>query len=332
MREKKWIRRLGLVAGLSAYLVVSSVLVVFYGPFEHVRATVVGSILTSRHPQYAEYFLSSSRLRQYQPMSIQTAAHGDQGQAGDFTNVHDDTIDVVPIEDRLYTGKLMIIKDPKRLKVAVTQHLNDVGETVSEMATREDAVAAVNAGGFYDRSGRGTGGIPLGLTVVDGQQVVAPNDSPIIGFTRDGALVIGQYTKAEIQTLGLKEAVSFGPQLVHDGQGMITSGDGGWGRSARTAIGQRADGAVLLAVVQGRGAGGIGATLKDMQDIMLANGAETAANLDGGFSSEMWQEGQLIVPPSNPLGERPVATALIVTKPQSQQESPLASAEGGSGQ
>ncbi|MGZ6550848.1 MAG: phosphodiester glycosidase family protein, partial [Tumebacillaceae bacterium] len=57
-------------------------------------------------------------------------------------------------------------------------------------------------------------------------------------------------------------------------------------------------------------------TLEDLQRILLENGAKEAANLDGGFSSEMWQDGQLIVPPSNPLGERPVATAIIVTGAQ----------------
>ena len=316
MKGKKWLTRTAVTMGVCTYLVVSSVLLVFYGPFEHLRSTVVGSILTSRHPQYAGYFLSQEKLQRYQPMSIEVAAQGqDDHDLMSYQDVSDDNVEVVPIDEKLFTGKLLIVHDPKRVQVEVTHHINDVGELVSDMADRAKAAAAINGGGFYDVAGRGTGGIPIGLTVSHGQQVSAPTQDPIIGFNRDGALVIGKYKPEDIASLGLQEAVSFGPQLVHEGKGMITSGDGGWGRSARTAIGQRRDGAVLMLVVQGRGAGGIGATLKDVEQVMLQHGAYTAANLDGGFSSEMWQDGELIVPPSNPLGERPVATAFVVTKP-----------------
>lgn len=299
-----------IVLGL-IYLVFSSVLIAFYGPFEHVRSTVVGAILTSRHPQYARYLLSADRLQKYEPTSMQTAASGDSVFSS-YKDVNDSSIQVEPIEEKLFTGKLLIVHDPKRIKVEVTHRLNDVGDLVSEMAQRSHAVAAINAGGFYDAAGHGTGGIPLGLTVSHGQQITQPTNDPIVGFNKEGALVIGSYKPEDLPRLGLDESVSFGPQLIHEGKGMITSGDGGWGRSARTAIGQRPDGAVLMLVVQGRGTGGIGATLKDIQQILLQHGAVTACNLDGGFSSEMWKEGQLIVPPSNPLGERPVATAFVV--------------------
>jgi exopolysaccharide biosynthesis protein len=301
-------------AGLLIYVAVSSVLLVFYGPFEHLRSTAVGSILTSRHPQYAQYFLSQEQLKQYQPLSMDVAAKGDTEMLNNFSDITDDSIEVLPVEEKLFTGKLMIVKNPKRLHVEVTQHLNDVGELVSDVGTRTNAAAAINAGGFLDVAGHGTGGIPIGLTISHGQTIVPPTNDPIIGFTKDGALVIGKYAPEDIASLNLTEAVSFGPQLVHNGQAMITSGDGGWGRSARSAIGQRADGAVLLLVVQGRGTGGIGATLKDLEQLMIKNGALTASNLDGGFSAEMWHNDQLIVPPSNPLGERPVATVLVVSK------------------
>jgi exopolysaccharide biosynthesis protein len=313
VRGGKVLKNLGFASGLLVYLALSSTLLVFYGPFENLRSMVVGSILTSRHPQYAEYFLSEEKLKRYKPMSVEAVADG-PSELASFRDVEDDRIEVIDIDDKLFTGKLMVVRDPKRIKVAVTQHLNDVGELVSEMAEREGAVAAINAGGFYDVAGHGTGGIPIGLTISGGKRITPPTQDPVIGFTKDGALVIGKYKPEDIDGLGLVEAVSFGPQLVHDGKGMILSGDGGWGRSARTAIGQRADGAVLFLVLQGRGSGGIGATLADEQRLMLQHGAVTAANLDGGFSAEMWQEGKLIVPPSNPLGERPVATAFLVTK------------------
>lgn len=314
MHIQKWLKRFTFAAGLFIYLAASSVLLVFYGPFEHLRSTVIGSILTSRHPQYAEFFLSEEKLKQYQPLSMDVAARGDAEAVSNYSDITDNSIEVEPIEEKLFTGKLMIVKNPKRLHVEVTQRLNDVGELVSDMAERSHAVAAINAGGFLDVAGHGTGGIPIGPTISRGKTIIQPTGDPIIGFTTDGALVIGKYTPEEVASLNIVDAVSFGPQLIHNGQGMITSGDGGWGRSARSAIGQRQDGAILLLVVQGRGTGGIGATLKDLETLLLNQGAITAANLDGGFSAEMWQDGQLIVPPSNPLGERPVATAFVVSK------------------
>lgn len=318
MRTKKWWKHLLLTIVLLIYLTVSSVLLVFYGPFENVRATAVGAVLTSRHPQYAEFFLSAEALQRYRPMSMLVAAEGTTEKVG-YAEVVDDSLEIIPIDEKLFSGKLMVVRDPKRIQVEVTQHIGDVGELVSTMAERADAVAAVNAGGFLDVEGRGTGGIPLGLTISHGQGIMPLTRDPIIGFSPEGALYIGKYTEEELRELKLVEAVAFGPQLVHEGKGMISSGDGGWGRSARSAIGQRRDGAVLLLVVQGRGAGGIGATLKDLEQILLQHGAVTAANLDGGFSAEMWHDGELIVPPSNPLGERPVATAFVVKKPRNAQ-------------
>ena len=59
----------------------------------------------------------------------------------------------------------------------------------------------------------------------------------------------------------------------------------------RTAIGQRADGSVLLLVTDGRGASGhLGATAADLLNIMLEYEAVNAANLDGGSSSAMYYE------------------------------------------
>ena len=64
------------------------------------------------------------------------------------------------------------------------------------------------------------------------------------------------------------------------------------GANPRTAIGQKADGTVLLLVTDGRGAGGhLGATARDLISIMQEYGAVNAANLDGGSSSAMYYDG-----------------------------------------
>ena len=112
--------------------------------------------------------------------------------------------------------------------------------------------------------------------------------------------------------MNVQEAITFGPALVVNGQGTITSGDGGWGMAPRTAIGQKKDGAILMLVIDGRQASSLGATLKDVQDIMLQYDAYTATNLDGGSSTTMYHEGEVINNPANSLGERSVPSILYV--------------------
>ena len=91
---------------------------------------------------------------------------------------------------------------------------------------------------------------------------------------------------------------------------MITHGDGGWGVGPRTAIGQRKDGTVLFLVIDGRQPGySVGATLRDIQNIMYEEGAVIAANLDGGSSSTLYYNGKVINKPADLLGERMIPTA-----------------------
>lgn len=109
------------------------------------------------------------------------------------------------------------------------------------------------------------------------------------------------------------EGISFGPALIVNGEKMITRGDGGWGVGPRTAIGQRKDGTVLFLVIDGRQPGySVGATLRDIQNIMYEEGAVIAANLDGGSSSTLYYNGKVINKPADLLGERMIPTAFVV--------------------
>ena len=81
-------------------------------------------------------------------------------------------------------------------------------------------------------------------------------------------------------------------KLIINGQSREFKGTGS-GANPRTAIGQRADGTVLLLVTDGRGANGhLGATAADLIDIMEEYGAVNAANIDGGSSSSMYYDGK----------------------------------------
>lgn len=294
------------------YMVTSTAALVLYGPFENLRRALIGSILTSRHPWIISPFYSTATLEKYKPVSLDTM---DQGTipTGNFANIQDNGIEVVPIQTAKYSGSLLIIHDPKRVHVAVTKYLKSVGETVSEMVNDTGAIAGINAGGFSD-GGHGTGGIPLGITISRGKFISGDKDSrqPVIGITKSGALIIGKYTFHELEQLEIEDAVSFGPELVSGGKPYLKATDGSWGFAPRSAIGQRRDGAILLLALSGRGNGGIGASLLDCEQVMLEHGAYVAANLDGGYSTELYYKNQFLVPPSNPLGERYVATSFVV--------------------
>ncbi|MCL6593056.1 MAG: phosphodiester glycosidase family protein [Alicyclobacillus sp.] len=306
------------------YIYVSSSLLLFFGPFPALRNFVIDSLATTRHGYLLRplslFTLSSAEIAAHTPSLSNAGSHVTQKDmvARDFHAVQDSTIEIQDYTGRTFTAKVMLVHNPNLVRVAVTKDIGTAGQTVSELVAENHAIAEVNAGAFEDVGWRGTGGMPLGITMHDGQLIGNDksqwNQQPVIGLTDKGALVAGDYTLEQLQQLHVREAVSFGPVLVRDGVGQI-KGDGGWGYAPRTAIGQTADGTIIFAVTDGRyihGLDNLGASLKDMQDLMLHYGAVIAVNLDGGSSSTMVYQGKLVNQPVDILGERKVATAFIV--------------------
>ena len=109
----------------------------------------------------------------------------------------------------------------------------------------------------------------------------------------------------------VRDAVTFGPVLIVNGEPVAITGTGG-GLNPRTVIGQRGDGAVLLLVINGRTTSSLGASYEDCIRIMLQYGAINAANLDGGSSSVMVYNGEIINNIVSMRGDRTVPTAWIV--------------------
>ena len=119
-------------------------------------------------------------------------------------------------------------------------------------------------------------------------------------------------TAAHALEIGIQYAASYGPALVINGQPAASRLGGGL--NPRTAIGQRADGAILLLVVNGRSIDSLGATLDDLASIMIDHGAVNASNLDGGSSSIMIMEDEYLTSSAYIFGERVVATAILVKR------------------
>ncbi len=237
------------------------------------------------------------------------------GNSDNSELVDNDGIEIVNITGQNYRGIMMIVDDPMRIFVGTPKSFGGAGLTLMEMCETYDALAGVNGGGFYDPDGTGTGGIPDGLVICEGEVLYGYSGSrySCIGFDSKGILHVGNMTPTEAVEADIQWAVSFGPVLISNGN--ISSDDIlASGVNPRTAIGQRADGAVLLLVVDGRQLDSLGATYADLAEIMSEFGAVNAANLDGGSSTMMVYEGEIINVCASVGGPRPIATSFLIRK------------------
>lgn len=226
-------------------------------------------------------------------------------------------IEVVEIPGLTYKATLMIVKDPSRVSLATIMNENghwpQYGETLEKIAKDNSALAAIN-GGLYS-STNNSGGYPFGVVVSKGKIVRnIPNEWPglvLVGLTDKNILQIIDVSKMSsgkvadmIKEKGIRDAVCFQEekssdnnhfvQLIINGTNREVTGAGS-GLNPRTAIGQRADGALLLLVTDGRGSKGhAGASAHDLIDIMSRYGAVNAANLDGGSSTCMYYDGKYL--------------------------------------
>lgn len=248
--------------------------------------------------------------------------NNDDNQSGDSGSVDDDGevfVDGVRFEmviGSTYRGTMMIIKDPSRVFVgSLDTYGSGSGKTILEFIDKYDAAGGTNAGGFEDKGGNGTGAIPDGLVISEGKLKwgYLTSKYEVIGITNENVLVVGRMTAQQALDMGVRDAVSFGPILVVNGKSTNVGGTGG-GLNPRTAIGQRADGAILLLVIDGRQTSSLGANQRDLTNIMLEFGAVNAANLDGGSSSSMYYKGECKNANASLVGMRRLPTTILIRK------------------
>jgi Phosphodiester glycosidase/FlgD Ig-like domain len=117
---------------------------------------------------------------------------------------------------------------------------------------------------------------------------------------------------------GVADAVGGGPLLVRKGKPVFRANEAFSSaqlgpRNPRTAVGQLADGRIVLVAVDGRQRGySVGMTNFELAQTLVRLGCVTGSALDAGGSTTMAFDGQLLNRPSDPGGERAVANALLV--------------------
>ncbi|MGN1340396.1 MAG: phosphodiester glycosidase family protein [Oscillospiraceae bacterium] len=228
-----------------------------------------------------------------------------------------DGIDIIDVSGSTFKGKLMLVYDPSRVFVGVSGKYGatEYGKTLPDIYARYDnIVGAINGGGWDDRDGHGTGGEPWGVVISQGEVLWGTPmyyTWDMAGLTYENKLVVGKMTIQDAVDMGVRDAVKYGPPLIVNGEPLESLGTGS-GLNPRTAIGQRADGTMMLLTIDGRQGNSLGASLADVRDVMLEYGAVNAYNLDGGSSTNMIYNGEIINNGASLVGLRKMCNAWLV--------------------
>jgi exopolysaccharide biosynthesis protein len=301
-----------------------TVFLIYHGPFEKVKEYVVSTVMeTASNHFLATWFLNSNEinviLKKTSPV-----IYSDKQNLNNVviskkknTNIDNAGIQVVNIKEKGFSGKLIVIDDPKRVSIGLTPYLGQAGAPLSEIVKKYKAIGGINAGGFADDNLLGgTGGKPIGVIVENGKIKYMQKGIKtfnVIGFNNNNDLIVSNnMTQNMILNSNLRCAVSFGPALIINGNPLVKYG--GTSIQPRSAIGQRKDGSVLLLAIDGRQLNSPGANYMEVQDVLLKYGAYNAANLDGGSSTTLIYQGSTINNPCDIVGERSVPSAFIIMK------------------
>ena len=304
------------------FMLLTSPLIIFFGPYTNIKKTIISTVLATRHKYLVTNIMSQETIDDILGPSVAASNIGQDISQVHITHKNSNKITRYDLHTSMFDGYLLEIEDPTKIKVALTKHLGAKGQKTSEMAKERNAIAAINGGSFVDKSSSGkqyagTGATPGGFVIADGEVVFKDSDEDrkenVLAFTKEGNLVVGDHSINDLKALNVTEAMCFRPPtLIINGKRQISTKSED-GLNPRTAIGQKKDGTVLFLVIDGRKSlTKLGASLYDVQEILLKYGAINAGNLDGGYSSSMYYDGELINSPNEWDGERTVATAFYV--------------------
>ncbi|HEY3070457.1 MAG TPA: phosphodiester glycosidase family protein [Gaiellaceae bacterium] len=164
------------------------------------------------------------------------------------------------------------------------------------------------------------------VSVRRGSELPIPAGGAVLQATGDWRFILGREARpgrwltlqADLKNWwdGVRDAIGGGPLLVRDGVAVHQAGENFTTtqllpHDPRTAVGQRADGRIVLLVADGRWSGSAGLTTAQLANQMVRLGAVTAMALDSGGSSTMAVDGAVLNRPSDG-SERAIGDALMV--------------------
>ena len=339
-KKKNW-KKIWLVLIILAIIGVSSGGFLLYGPYSGFRDWLITTAMTTMtHQYFATWFydedtindvLAKNKVSEVDEITnTNTIVINNTSSNVEYANEYEkailekdpnnDDYKIIEIKGKGYSGYLAAIYDPSRIKTVYTKKLGSSGQYLTQMAKDNDALIAINGGGFEDPNFNSNGANPLGITYSGGKLITSKSwggSGGLIGLTSANKLALGKMTVKQAQEMKIRDGVTFGPFLIVNGKPSKVLGNGGWGTAPRTAIGQRKDGIVLFLVIDGRTLKEPGADMNDLIEIMQNYGAYNASNLDGGTSSAMVVNGKIINDPVDSSGAhrtRFISTGFILTK------------------
>ena len=211
----------------------------------------------------------------------------------------------------------VVLSSADQLKTALAENAygKNVTEKTSEMAESNNAVLAIN-GDYYGAQESGyviRNGVLYRDEAEEGQEDLV--------IWSDGSFSIineSDVTAEELLEQGAMQVLSFGPGLIEDGTVTVDEDDEvgkAMSSNPRTAIGVIDDLHYVFVVSDGRTDESEGLSLQELAEFMEGLGVETAYNLDGGGSSTMVFNGNLINNPTtngNKLKERGVSDIVYI--------------------
>ena len=239
------------------------------------------------------------------------------------TSYSDDNISVTLTEKTVSNTQVYVadvtVSSSEYLKTAFAQNTygNNVTAKTSETAANNNAILAVN-GDYY---GANTTGYVIRNGVVYRDTVREDSSNGDLAIYKDGSFKIiyeDQVSADQLVKDGVVNLLAFGPSLVENGEIVVdTNSEVGQSMSSnpRTAIGIIDENHYIIIVSDGRTSESEGLSLYQMAEIMKSYGVKTAYNLDGGGSSTLYFNGQVINKPTtngNTISERSVSDIVYI--------------------
>ncbi|RSI08644.1 phosphodiester glycosidase family protein [Streptococcus sanguinis] len=239
------------------------------------------------------------------------------------TSYSDDNISVTLTEKTVSNTQVYIanvtVSSSEYLKTAFAQNTygNNVTAKTSETAASNNAILAVN-GDYY---GANTTGYVIRNGIVYRDTVHEDSSNGDLAIYKDGSFKIiyeDQVSANQLVKEGVVNLLAFGPSLVENGEIVVdTNSEVGQSMSSnpRTAIGIIDENHYIIIVSDGRTSESEGLSLYQMAEIMKSYGVKTAYNLDGGGSSTLYFNGQVINKPTtngNTISERSVSDIVYI--------------------
>lgn len=205
------------------------------------------------------------------------------------------------------------------LKTALAQNSygTNVTAKTSVTAAENNAILAVN-GDYY---GANSSGYVIRNGVVYRDSVREDASNGDLAIYKDGSFKIiyeNQISADQLVQDGVVNLLAFGPSLVENGEISVdTNTEVGQAMASnpRTAIGIIDENHYIIVVSDGRTSESKGLSLYQMAEVMKSYGVKTAYNLDGGGSSTLYFNGQVINKPTtggSKISERAVSDIVYI--------------------